>query len=122
MRQSFILVAIGCFLGLAIAPAQASVSEAEQVTAWRYQLHRTYCAGNWTEALSLSAAMMGSRTVRQHERIWLFLLRQDMFNFQSGAAEFPGCRGGRVVTGITAEAANGAETELLTNRDRSIQD
>lgn len=80
---------------LTTTPAQAAMSEAEQVTVWRYQLHRSYCAGNWTEAISLAGAMMGSQSIRQHERIWLFLLRQDMFNFQSSAAEFPGCQGGR---------------------------
>lgn len=105
MKWSLKLVAIGCFAALTIAPAQAAVSEAEQATLWRYQLHRSYCAGNWTEAISLAGAMMGNRTVRQHERVWLFLLRQDMFNFQSGAAAFPGCQGGRVLAGITAEAA-----------------
>lgn len=104
MRRSFQLAAIGYFALLAAAPAQAAISEAEQVTIWRYQLHRSYCAGNWSEAISLAGAMMGSKTVREHERIWLFLLRQDMFNFQSEVAEFPGCQGGRLLAGVTAEA------------------
>jgi len=97
-------VAIGCLAIMPMAPAQAAVSEAEQATLWRYQLHRSYCAANWTEAISLAGAMMGNRAVREHERIWLFLLRQDMFNFQSGAAAFSGCQGGRLLAGITADA------------------
>lgn len=104
MRRSFQLAAIGCFALLTAAPVQAAISEAEQVTMWRYQLHRSYCAGNWPEAISLAGAMMGSKTVREHERVWLFLLRQDMFNFQNEAAAFPGCQGGRVLAGITADA------------------
>lgn len=122
MRWSLKLVAIGYFAVLAIAPARAAVSEAEQATLWRYQLHRSYCAGNWTEAISLAGAMMGNQTVRQHERVWLFLLRQDMFNFQSGAAAFPGCQGGRVLAGITAEAAEAASEpdELALNWDKGL--
>lgn len=114
LRRSLTVAAIGCFVLLTTTPAQSAMSEAEQVTVWRYQLHRSYCAGNWTEAISLAGAMMGSQNVRQHERIWLFLLRQDMFNFQSSAAEFPGCQGGRVLAGITAD-----ETTALSEQ-RSI--
>lgn len=114
LRQSLTVAAIGWFMLLTTTPAQAAMSEAEQVTVWRYQLHRSYCAGNWTEAISLAGAMMGSQSIRQHERIWLFLLRQDMFNFQSGTAEFPSCQGGRVVAGITAD-----ETTALSGQ-RSI--
>jgi hypothetical protein len=56
--------------------------------------------------------MMGSQEVRPHERQWLFLLRQDMFNFQRGVAGFSGCQGGRVLAGITADAAQDAQEAI----------
>jgi hypothetical protein len=87
-----------------IEPAQANPVEAQQVTAWRSGLHRSYCNSNWTEAISLAGAMMGSSEVTSNERLWLFVVRQDMFNFQRGVAEFSGCQGGRVLAGITADA------------------
>lgn len=64
---------------------------------------------------------MGSKTVREHERIWLFLLRQDMFNFQNEAAAFSGCQGGRVLAGITADAtvASLDPTPVGPNRELS---
>jgi hypothetical protein len=108
-----------------IKPAQANPVEAQQVTAWRSDLHRSYCAGNWTEAMSLAGAMMGSSEVRPHERLWLFLLRQDMFNFQRGFADFSGCQGGRVLAGITADAAQESSdrpSDHAAERSRSSVD
>lgn len=104
MRWSLKFVAIGLLTILTTAPAQAAMSEAEQVAVWRSQLRQSYCAEDWNEALSLAAAIMGS-DVLPYERIWLFLLRQDMFNYQRGVAEFSGCDGGRIMAGVTGEEA-----------------
>jgi hypothetical protein len=78
------------------------MSEAEQIALWRSQLNRAYCAANWSEALSLAGAMMGS-DISPHERIWLSVLRQDMFNYQRGIAEFEGCNDEPITAGITAQ-------------------
>jgi hypothetical protein len=103
MKWNMKAIAIG-ILSLFIAPpGYATVSEAEQIAVWRSQLLRSYCAENWTEALSLAGALMGSE-VTPHERVWLYLLRQDMFNYQSGVAEFNGCDGSPIAAGITGQA------------------
>ncbi|WP_416670368.1 hypothetical protein [Egbenema bharatensis] len=120
MKWNVKAIAIGILSLLITAPSYAAVSEAEQVAAWRSQLLRSYCAENWTEALSLAAALMGS-DVSPHERVWLYLLRQDLFNYQSGLAQFDGCDGSPIVAGVTgSEALAAAESSslnwLMTNR------
>lgn len=108
MRWSFRFATIGLLAVFATAPAQAR-NEVEQIAIWRSQLQQAYCVQDWTEAASLSAALMGS-DISQSERLWLFYLRQDIYNFQYGVAAFPGCEDG-IVAGITAEAALAAASE-----------
>jgi hypothetical protein len=97
-------IGLGLVGFVATTPVYAAMSEAEQVAAWRSQLGRAYCAANWPEALSLAGALMGSE-ITPNERVWLFVLRQDMFNYQSGIADFGGCQGEQIVAGITAQEA-----------------
>ena len=104
MRWSLKFAAIGLLTVLTTAPVQAATREADQVAMWRSQLRQAYCAEDWNEALSVAAAIMGS-DILPYERVWLFLLRQDMFNYQSGVAQFSGCEGGRIMAGVTGDEA-----------------
>jgi hypothetical protein len=121
MKWNFKSIAIGIFSVLLATPVQAAMDEAEQITAWYSQLGRSYCAENWTEALSLAGALLGS-DVTPHERVWLYLLRQDMFNYRSGAAEFNGCDGSPIMAGITGQEAlsESRSSSLNWHRDGSI--
>jgi hypothetical protein len=113
---------VGSLFSMMVAtPVGAAMSEAEQIAAWRWQLGRAYCAANWTEALSLAGALMGS-DISPHERVWLFVLRQDMFNFQSDVAEFEGCDGGQITAGVTAQEALAASepSSLNWRRERTV--
>jgi hypothetical protein len=102
--QAIVFSIMGFSVGgfILATPTHAAMSEAEQIALWRSQLNRAYCTANWSEALSLAGAMMGS-DVSPHERIWLSVLRQDMFNYQRGIAEFDGCNDEPITAGVTAQ-------------------
>ncbi|GAB4227606.1 MAG: hypothetical protein Kow00121_56340 [Elainellaceae cyanobacterium] len=89
MKWNFKWAAIALLTVFTITPAQA-ITTAEQAEVWRWQLERAYCAENWTEAISVAGALMGS-DIQPSERLWLFGLRQEMFNYQRGTASFSGC-------------------------------
>lgn len=91
-------------------PVNSTANDRAQLAQWRSDLQWTFCNESWTEALSLAGALMGSDNISEDERLWLFVLRQDIYNYYHGIAEFEGCEGG-IIAGATAQESFAASVD-----------
>ncbi len=113
MKWSLSVVAIGVLSMLSTIPVQAAAGsdrqirqqELQQVRRWQTELAYSFCNQDWTNALSVSRALMGSEVITAEERWWLYVLQQDMFNYTHGLAEFKGCEPQGMVAGVTGQSA-----------------
>ncbi|MBW4657996.1 MAG: hypothetical protein KME15_04935 [Drouetiella hepatica Uher 2000/2452] len=94
----------GLLIGvLATLATPAVSSEVHQIAAWRSQLQQAMCGQNWSQAIGVSGALVGSE-IHPSERIWLLALRQDLFAYQAGTTPFSQCEGNTVMAGATQES------------------
>lgn len=130
MKRNLGAVAIGVLSLLGTIPVQAMTQaevnrqmrqiEAQQVSIWFAELEYSFCNQDWTNALSASSALMGSEAISSEERWWLYTLRQDMYNYSHGIAEFQGCDVVGMVAGVSAEQTTPMLADASPNWQRLI--
>lgn len=121
MKWNLNVVTIGVLSVLATLPVHATEihdrqirqQELQQVRQWQTELAYSFCNQDWTTALSVSSALMGSEAITSQERWWLYVLQQDMLNYSHNIAEFKGCEQQGMVAGMTGQVA---EASVATNQ------